>query len=97
MNPLQTAGMAAVAIAVTGPIMSMFVPNVYDVRVRDRRVHTRGIRHGLIMGAVVVMGVGVVASYGAGNMSPLLGAVIGAALVAGVYEWALRNPVGADA
>lgn len=93
MSPLVAVGAGAVAIAVTGPVMGLFVPNVYEVRVRQTRISTRGIRHGLIMGAIVVMGAGLVASYAAENMSPLFGAAFGVVLVAAVYEWAMRNPV----
>lgn len=92
MNPAQAVATGAVAIAVTGPVMSLFVPNVYEVRSQEVTHNADGIRHAVAMGSAVSLGVGIAGSIATGNAAPFVGAAIGVAIVWAIYEWALRNP-----
>ena len=92
MNPVKVVGVGAVVFAASGPVMGLFVPNVYEVRSQEVTHNAAGIRHALSMGAAVVVGLGLAGSVTTGNLAPLMGALLGVGLVWGVYEWALRNP-----
>lgn len=93
MNTATVVGVAAVSIAATAPIMGMFLPNVYEVRSGNVSVDGKGIRHALILGGGVAVGVGLAASTGTGSAAPIIGAMLGVVLIACVYEWSMRNPV----
>lgn len=91
MNPVQLVMIGAVSIAATAPIMGMFLPPVYEIRSGQMTVDPKGLRHALLAGGGIAGAVGIAASVGTGSSAPLVGAMLGAVMIALIYEWAIRS------
>lgn len=93
MNP----GLVGVALAVaaTAPLMGLFLPPLYEVRSGQTAIEPTGFRHTAALGAALSVGVALIASAATGTPLPVVGTIVAVALIYGIYEWALRNPVGA--
>lgn len=88
-------GSGAVAVGLAAPVTGLFVPNVYEIRNRYGTVNPFELRLGVAMGGAIALGIGLAGSAATRSPAPFFGALLGVAIVAGIYEWALRNPAGA--
>lgn len=91
MSPVALMAVGAVSIAATAPIMGMFLPPVYEVRAGQVEVKHQELRHSMAMGGGIALAIGVAASVGTGSSAPIIGAMIGVACIAGIYEYALKG------
>lgn len=93
MNPRLIGIAAATIVAVQ--VMSMFLPQVHEVR--DRRhgnYDVEQLRSTAYVGAVVAFTVGVMVAVAARNPLPVISSMVAVGFIVGIYEWAIRNPVG---
>lgn len=93
---VQAAAAVSVGQAVT--VYSLFLPPLTEVRhsVADDPVMRGDVRTGQFGAAVVVVGVGFVLSNMTGSMVPVAVAVFMSAVIAAVYETAMRQEGGVD-
>lgn len=93
MNPRLVGVAAATVVAVQ--LMQLFLPPVHEVR--DRRhgaVDATHLRSTAYIGAVVAFAVGVVVAVTARTPLPVISSLVAVGIIVGIYEWAIRNPVG---
>lgn len=82
----------ALAVGATAPLMGMFLPPLYEVRAG--KVGRTGFRETALIGSGGALVVGVLSAAATGSPWPFFGTLFAVAIIYGVYEWALRNPVG---
>lgn len=88
-------GVAAASI-VAVQIMALFLPPLYEVRDRKHgSIDTDDFRHTAYLGALLAFGLGALIAVASRTPAPIVSSLIAVGVVVGIYEWALRNPVGA--
>lgn len=93
MKPRLVGIAAATIVAVQ--LMGLFLPSVHEVR--DRRhglIDPDDLRKTAMVGAVVALVVASAVAVASRTPAPIVTALVAVAIVGGIYEWALRNPVG---